>query len=69
MLMCLFSIISIYYGDIVIKYLKLETKYPKLAKIINLRIKVLNFYMFNNFLLIVILLIILILINVSYLFY
>lgn len=64
----LFNIIFIYYGDILIKYLSLETKYPKLAKIINLRRKVLNFYISIYFLLIIISLILLILVDVSYLF-
>jgi hypothetical protein len=68
-LMFLFNIIIIYYGDLLIKYLLLEEKYPRLAKIINLRRKVLNFNIFINFLIIFILLIILIFINVSYLYY
>jgi len=66
-LVCLFNIITIYYGDVLIKYLALETKYPKLAKIINLRRKALNVYMFFNLLAIFFLIIILMLLNISYL--
>jgi hypothetical protein len=66
-LVCLFNIITIYYGDVFIKYLALETKYPKLAKIINLRRKALNVYMFFNLLAIFFLIIILMLLNISYL--
>jgi hypothetical protein len=66
-LVCLFNIITIYYGDVLIKYLALETKYPKLAKIINLRRKALNVYMFLNLLAIFFLIIILMLLNISYL--
>lgn len=57
-LMFLFNTIIIYYGDLLIKYLLLEEKYPRLAKFINLRRKVLNFNIFINFLIIFILLII-----------
>ena len=37
------SIVFIYYGEILIKYFKLETKYPTLAKVIVLRRKIHNF--------------------------
>jgi hypothetical protein len=47
-LLCLISVITIVYSDQFIKYLKLETKYPKLAKIIQLRRKFQNYYLFLN---------------------
>lgn len=65
----LINIIVIYYGDVLIKYLSLEEKYPKLAKYIGIRRKILNISMFNNFVLIFILLIIAIVVNVTYLFF
>lgn len=34
---CVFSIATIYYGDILIKYFNLEIKYPRLAKLIQYR--------------------------------
>ena len=66
-LIFLLNIIFIYYGDIFIKYISLEKKYPRLAKIINLRRKFLNFYMSLYFLLIIISLILLFWVNISYL--
>jgi hypothetical protein len=62
-----FNIIFIYYGDVLIKYFALETKYPKLAKIISLRRKVLNVSMFFYFSAMFILIITLMLLNISYL--
>jgi hypothetical protein len=66
-LVCLFNIVTIYYGDVLIKYLSLETKYPKLANIINLRRKVLNVSMFFNLLSIFFLIVIIMLVDISYL--
>jgi len=40
---CLISIAMIFYGDYIIKYFELEKRYPKMAKIIRLRIKF-NFF-------------------------
>jgi hypothetical protein len=42
----LISIIFIFYGNIILNYLNLETSYPKIAKIINLRRKFQQYYLF-----------------------
>ena len=49
---CLISIAIIFYGDYLIKYFKFEVKYPKFAKLIQLRRKFQFVYLNANFLLI-----------------
>jgi hypothetical protein len=47
-LMCLLSLITIFYSDFLITNLNLEEKYPKLAKIIKLRKKFQQYYFILN---------------------
>ena len=49
-LLSLTSIISIFYGEVIIKKLRLEEKFPKLVKIIELRRKFQQFYLWINIL-------------------
>jgi hypothetical protein len=65
--LCLLTIISIIYGDMLIKYFNLEEKYPKLAKIIQLRRKFQQYYLFINTLIIIVILILIISVNLFYL--
>lgn len=48
-LWCLFSIFIIVYSDFLIKYFKLEEKYPKLAKFIKIRRMFQHYYFFLIF--------------------
>ena len=52
-LFCLFSILSIFYGEFFIIKFSLESRYPKLAKFIQLRRKFQQYYLFLNFILII----------------
>jgi hypothetical protein len=45
---CLFSILSAVFGDFLITYFKLEEKWPKLAKWVQLRIKLQYTYIVAN---------------------
>ena len=63
MLLCLFSIISILYGDFLIRKFNLEGKYPKLAKFIEIRRKFQHFYLVMNFTFIILVLIVIIYVN------
>ena len=49
---CLISIVFIFYGDYLIKKYELENKYPRLAKLINLRLKFKKYYFIFNILII-----------------
>ena len=40
---CLISVVSIFYGDFLIKYFNLEEKFPKIAKFIQLKKKISKF--------------------------
>ena len=62
-LTCLFSVVYIIYSDLLLKYLKIEEKYPKIQKIIKLRRKFQHFYLLINFLLIILTLIAVIIVN------
>ena len=53
-LICLFNIISIVYGNIFLDTLKLEEKYPKIGRIIRIRKKFAHFHLILNFSLIII---------------
>lgn len=61
----LFSIIAIFYGDRLINYLKLEERYPKIAKYIILRRKFQQFYLLINILIIFIVTIIMFVMNLT----
>ena len=62
-LVLLSSVMGIIYGDFLIKYFRLEEKYPRLARVIVLRRKFQQYYLFLNFLSIIIVLLALIGIN------
>jgi hypothetical protein len=65
----LFSIIGIFYGDTLIRYLNLEEKYPKLARFIQLRRKFQQYYFILNIFLIFIALSSVIFVNLLIFFY
>lgn len=62
-IVCLFNILSVLMSDFLIKYFKLELKFPKLSKFLELRRKFQNYYLIINFLLIIITLLTLIYID------
>ena len=66
-LLCLFNIILIIYGEFLIEYFKLEERFPKLAKLIQLRRKLRRFYMSTLFSISIISLSIVIYLNIRYL--
>jgi hypothetical protein len=66
---CLFTIIGIFYGDTLIRYLNLEEKYPKLARFIQLRRKFQQYYFILNMFLIFIALSSIIYVNLLIFFY
>ena len=57
-LFSLFSILTIFYGEFFIQKFSLETKYPKLAKFIQIRRKFQQFYLITQFLTILAILIV-----------
>jgi hypothetical protein len=63
-LFCLWSLVTVFYGDKLIIKFKLEEKFPKLAKFIQLRRKFQHYYFFYNVLFIVLILSYVIYINV-----
>ena len=65
-LACIFSLASIFYGDLLIVYFKLETRFPKLAKIIELRRKFQKYYFFMNLIFIFIMLLVIIWLNLYF---
>ena len=54
--LCLYTIITAFYGNKLIEYFQLEKKYPKLAKVIYYRIKFQNYTILFNFILLSIIL-------------
>jgi hypothetical protein len=64
----LISIAAVLYGDFLIKYFKLEEKFPKIAKYIIIRRKFQWYYLNYNFIVILILSIFLIILNIENLF-
>jgi hypothetical protein len=62
-LISLYIILLIFFGDSLIKYFNLETKYPRLAKYIQLRRKFQNYYIIFNTIIIILILFIIIYIN------
>ena len=63
-LISLFSIISIFYGDFLITKLNLEVKYPKLGKFIKLRRKFQHFYILMDVIISSIILVLIMYINI-----
>lgn len=63
-LLCLFSLIGVFYGEQLINYFNLEQRYPKLAGIIKLRRKFQQYYFLWNSLIIIVLLLVVISLNV-----
>jgi hypothetical protein len=63
-LFCLINIISIFYGDKLIIFFNLENKYPKIAKFIQIRRKLQQYYFLMNIIFIFIVLFIIIIINI-----
>ena len=61
------AILTIYYGNYIIDYFKLETRFPKLANIIKLRRKFQSYSIIWNTILIIVALIIIIVLNLHYL--
>jgi len=53
-LFCLYSLIAVFYGDSLIRYLRLEDRFPKLARFIQIRRKFQQYYFFLNICLIII---------------
>nr|BAM29337.1 hypothetical protein [Lentinula edodes] len=68
-LTCLVSIIFAVYGNFLVEKFSLETKYPKLSKIINLRVKLQHLYIITNTLFIVASLILMFFVNLITLMY
>lgn len=68
-LTCLISIIFAVYGNFLVDKLSLETKYPKLSRIINLRVKLQHSYIITNTLFIVASLILMFFVNLITLMY
>ena len=67
-LLSLLQIIFIFYGTVILDYLKLETRYPKLAKFIQLRRTFQQFYLFLNIGIIAIVSIIMLFFNLTFFF-
>ena len=63
-LFCLFTLIGVYYGEKFIQYFKLESKFPRLARYIDIRRKFQQFYFILNSLFIIFILFFIILFNV-----
>lgn len=67
-LLSLLQIIFIFYGIVILDYLNLETRYPKLAKIIQLRRTFQQFYLLLNICIIAIVSIIMLFFNLTFFF-
>jgi hypothetical protein len=61
----LISIISIFYGNKILNYFNLESRYPKFAKFILLRLKFQQYYLFVNIIIITIISIIMFALNLT----
>jgi hypothetical protein len=62
-MLSLFSIIMIFYGDIILNYFQLEERFPRIAKLIILRRKFQQYYLLINILIISVVLIIMFALN------
>nr|YP_010879606.1 hypothetical protein QU374_mgp05 [Heterobasidion annosum]WHL55376.1 hypothetical protein [Heterobasidion annosum] len=60
----LLTIISVFYGNIIISYLKLETRFPKFKKLIELRLKFQNYYLLLNIFIILFVLVGIVYVNI-----
>lgn len=60
---CMTSITSVLYGEYLIKYFKIEDRFPKIAKFINFRRKMNNYYLIGNFIFIYLIIFIYVTIN------
>lgn len=60
------QIIFIFYGTVILDYLKLETRYPKISKIIQLRRTFQQFYLILNICIIVTVSIIMLFFNLTF---
>ena len=67
-LFSMFSILFIFYGDYLITKLNLETKYPRLAKLIQLRRKFQHFYILLDITISIIFLLLIIYLNINFYF-
>lgn len=68
-LFCLLSLVSVFYGDTLIIRFKLEDRFPRLARFIQLRRKFQQYYFFYNVIIIVFILLYIIYINLCVLIY
>jgi hypothetical protein len=68
-LLCLSSLVTVFYGDTLILKFKLEERFPRLAKFIQLRRKFQQYYFFWNVFIIVFILFFVIYINICVLYY
>ena len=62
-LLCVFNIIGIIYSNFLLDYFKLEVKYPKLGKLLKVRVVFRKYYLILNFSIIIITLLALIYLN------
>lgn len=65
-LLSLLQIIFIFYGTVILDYLKLETRYPKIAKIILLRRTFQQFYLILNICIIITVSLIMLFFNLTF---
>lgn len=62
---CLSIIISIVYSDFLLKYLKIEEKYPKLTRILKIRKMFQHYYLLLNFIFIISILLGIVIVNLK----
>jgi hypothetical protein len=62
-LLCVLNIISVMYSEFLLDYFKLETKYPKLGKLLRIRVQFRRYYLILNFTIIILTLLALIYLN------
>lgn len=67
-LACIFSLASIFFGDLFILYFNLEARFPKIAKYIELRRRFKKYYFIMNLIFIVIMLLTIIWLNLYFFF-
>jgi hypothetical protein len=63
MLFLVYNIIIIYYSDLIIKYFSLDSKYPRLFRVIDLRRKFQSYYMAWNLIVLILILLLLLILN------
>ena len=67
-LLCILNIISTLYSNFLLDYFKLETKYPKLGKLLKIRVQFRRYYLILNFSIVIFTLLALIYLNFISLF-